>query len=372
VDQPVRDADLPGAAADAARRILEQALRDSAFPGAVAIVGRRSGLLASVAAGRLDWRVSPQPDERTVWDVASLTKVVGTTTAVMKLVESGDLILDRSVGHYLPEWRGPGKERVTVRHLLTHTSGLPAFRQYFREKVSPDSTLALLIATGLDTAAGVRMVYSDIGAVLLGLIVERVSGRRVDDFLAAAVFGPLGMSDTRFRPPPDWRARIAPTEVVPDRGGLVHGEVHDENALALGGIAGHAGLFSSARDMARFAAMYLNDGELDGVRILSASTIRLFTTRQDPALSHRALGWETPNGRNSAGSRMSARAFGHTGFTGTSIWIDPEHDLFVILMSNRVNPTRENTKIFEVRRRLADSMVDLVAGEHSTRTSTRP
>jgi serine-type D-Ala-D-Ala carboxypeptidase len=357
--------------AEAAQAIIEQAVRDSAFPGAVAVIGRGSGVLATVSAGQLDWGSSPPPTERTVWDVASLTKVVGTTSAVMRLVDEGSIVLDAPVRRYLPEWRGSGKDRVTVRHLLTHTSGLPAFRQFFRLRVSVDSTMTLLLATPLDTVPAARMVYSDIGAVLLGRIVERVSGQRLDAYLEAKVFGPLDMHDTRFLPPRDWRERIAPTEVVAERGGLVRGEVHDENAMALGGVAGHAGLFSSARDLGRFARMYLNGGTLDGVQLFSPPTTALFTTRQDPGLSHRALGWETPTGQNSAGARMSQRAFGHTGFTGTSMWMDPQHDLFVILLSNRVNPTRENTRIFEVRRRLADTMVGIVAGPPPL-TSTMP
>jgi serine-type D-Ala-D-Ala carboxypeptidase len=356
----------------ATRVILTKALRDSAFPGAVAIIGRRNAIMATVAVGRVDWAPSVTPDASTVWDVASLTKVVGTTSAVMRLVDAGSIVLDAPVRRYLPEWEGPGKDRVTVRHLLTHTAGLPAFRQFYRARVPPDSTMALLVATPLDTAAGTRMVYSDIGAVLLGRIVERVSRQRLDAYLADHVFGPLGMADTRFLPPREWLPRIAPTEVVADRGGLVHGQVHDENALALGGVAGHAGLFSSARDLARFARMYLNGGALDGTRIFAPQTVALFTTRQDPALSHRALGWETPTGQNSAGAVMSPRAFGHTGFTGTSMWMDPQHDVFVILLSNRVNPTRENARLFPVRRLLADEVVSLVARADSlTRNAPR-
>jgi serine-type D-Ala-D-Ala carboxypeptidase len=356
----------------ATRGILTKALRDSAFPGAIAIIGRRDAILATVAVGQLDWAPSPSPDPTTVWDVASLTKVVGTTSAVMRLVDAGSIVLDAPVRRYLPEWEGPGKDRVTVRHLLTHTSGLPAFRQFFRERVSPDSTMALLVATPLDTAAGTRMVYSDIGAVLLGRVVERVSRQRLDAYLTDNVFRPLGMQDTRFLPPREWLPRIAPTEVVADRGGLVHGQVHDENAMALGGAVGHAGLFSSGRDLARLARMYLNGGTLDGVRVFAPQTIALFTTRQDPALSHRALGWETPTGQNSAGAVMSPRAFGHTGFTGTSMWMDPEHDVFVILLSNRVNPTRENARLFPVRRLLADEVVSLVARADSlTRNAPR-
>jgi CubicO group peptidase (beta-lactamase class C family) len=197
---------------------------------------------------------------------------------------------------------------------------------------------------------------------MLGRLVERISGESLDQYLQNHVFGPLKMTETMYRPPASLKPRIAPTEIDPIRGGKVWGMVHDERAYYLGGVSAHAGLFSSAHDMARFARMYLNGGELDGVRIVQPSTIRLFTTRQ---VQDRALGWQKPDGRNSAGHLMSEQAFGHTGFTGTSIWIDPTRDVFVILLSNRVDPTRNNNKIGRVRVALADAVMSTVA-----RTST--
>jgi CubicO group peptidase (beta-lactamase class C family) len=288
----------------------------------------------------------------------------------MQLVEGGRVSLDAPYQRYVPEWQGRGKERVTIRHLLTHTGGLPAFRQFYRENASPDSTARLFFATPLDSAPGARMVYSDIGAWLLGRLVERVSGEKLDAYLARHVFGPLGMRDTRYRPPASLRGRIAPTEIDPWRGRKVHGEVHDENAFALGGVSAHAGLFSTADDLARFARAYLRGGALDGARVWSPATIAAFTAVQDSAISHRALGWETPTGRNSAGTRMSRRAFGHTGFTGTSLWVDPGQGVFVVLLSNRVNPTRANAKIGRVRSALADAVLAAVAAP-STSTTRR-
>jgi CubicO group peptidase (beta-lactamase class C family) len=205
------------------------------------------------------------------------------------------------------------------------------------------------------------MVYSDLGVIIAGDIVARVTGQPLDAFLQARVFGPLGMRETRYRPDSSLLARIAPTEVDPWRQRHLRGEVHDENAFALGGVSGHAGLFSTGHDLARLARMYLQDGDLDGVRFVSPATVRRFTTLQDSQLSHRALGWETPNGTNSAGRLMSRRAFGHTGFTGTSIWIDPERGLFVILLSNRVNPTREHRAITGVRVAVADAVMRAIA-----------
>jgi CubicO group peptidase (beta-lactamase class C family) len=277
------------------------------------------------------------------------------TSAMMQLVESGKVSLDAPVQRYLPEWTGPGKEQVTVRHLITHQSGLPAFKQYFKLNVSPDSTLRLFFLTPLDTLPGVRMVYSDIGAILLGKIIERVSGETLDGYLARHVFEPLGMRDTRYRPPAELLARIAPTERDPWRGRLLRGEVHDENAAALGGVSAHAGLFSTAHDLDRLARVYLNGGTLDGVRLARPATIRQFTTVWDSTFSSRALGWDTPSANSSGGHFLARPAFGHTGFTGTSLWIDPQHDLYVMLLTNRVNPTREHSRIAPVRVAVADA-----------------
>lgn len=360
-----RDAPIDEAAMrevkDTVQRILDQAVRDSAFPGAIAVVGNAAGVIATVGTGTLDWTPSPVPGAGTIWDLASLTKVIGLTTVMMQLVEAGRVELDAPVQRYLPEWTGPGKDSVTIRHLLTHTTGLPAFRRLYLETQERDSALAMVLATPLDTVPGARMVYSDFGLILAGLVVERVTGERVDRYLEREVFRPLGMHETMFRPGPELLARIAPTEFDPWRQRHVRGQVHDENTVVLGEISSHAGLFSTGRDLARFARMYLNGGELDGVRIVSPRTISLFTRVQDPALSHRALGWETPTGRNSAGRLLSAAAFGHTGYTGTSLWIDPANDLFVLLLTNRVNPTRENTRVFEVRASLADAVVRILA-----------
>jgi CubicO group peptidase (beta-lactamase class C family) len=262
-----------------------------------------------------------------------------------------------------------------VRDLITHRSGLPAFKTYYKLNLSPDSTLTLFFNTPLDTLPGVRMVYSDIGAILLGKIVERVSGETLDKYLPEHVFRPLGMFDTQYRPDSSLLSRIAPTERDPWRGRLVHGEVHDENAYALGGVSGHAGLFSTAHDLSRLAQAYLNGGEIDGARFAKASTIRQFTTVEDSTFSSRALGWDTPSDRSSAGHFIKRPAFGHTGFTGTSFWVAPQHDLYVILLTNRVNPTRERSGIGRVRVEVADAAMrvlhpDVVAAIEARGLST--
>lgn len=342
---------------DTMRVVLDRAARDSAFPAAYAVVGTRSGIIAEYGVGHLDWGSTPGPDANTRWDLASLSKVVGMTSAMIQLVGEGKVDLDAPVQRYLPRWTGQNKEKVTVRHLLTHSSGMPAWRPLYKEATTPAEALALVYSAPLDTLPGVRMVYSDLGAILLGQIVETVSGEKLDRYLANHVFGPLKMTSTGFLPAASERERIAPTEFDPWRQRKLRGEVHDENAFALGGVSAHAGLFSSAHDLARFARMYLNGGTLDGVRVFKADVVTRFTTMQDTTISRRALGWETPTGGNSAGHKMTAHAFGHTGFTGTSIWMDPGQDVFVVLLTNRVNPTRQNTKIGGVRVALADAVV---------------
>jgi CubicO group peptidase (beta-lactamase class C family) len=358
---------------DSITRVLDRAIADSAFPGAISIVGTRNGALTSYAVGRIDWPPdAPAPDERTLWDLASLTKVIGMTTAMMQLVEQDRVDLDAPVVRYLPEFAGEGKERVTIRHLLTHSSGLPAWRPLYKEATTADTALAIVLATPLDTVPGARMVYSDLGAIVLGKVVERVSGEALDSYVARHVTGPLGMTSTMYRPDASLRHRVAPTEFDPWRQRQIRGEVHDENAYMLRGVSGHAGLFSTAADLTRFARMLLGGGTLDGVRLLRPATLAQFTAVQDPGLSHRALGWETPTGQNSAGHRMSARAFGHTGFTGTSLWIDPERGVFVLLLTNRVNPSRQNTRIGLVRVALADAVMAAFDGDVTPLTPRSP
>jgi CubicO group peptidase (beta-lactamase class C family) len=344
---------------DTVRAVLRQAIADSAFPGAVVVIGSAREVLLREGFGVLDPADRRRPDDRTVWDLASLTKVVGTTTAVLALVAEGRVALDSPAVRYLPQWAG-GSPAVTVRHLLTHSAGLPAGRPYYRTAATREEALAQLFETRPDTAPGGRYLYSDIGFLLLGQLVETVRGAPLDEVVAATLSRPLGLRDTRFRPPASWVRRTAPTEMDPWRGRQVRGEVHDENAVRFGGVAGHAGLFSSGRDLARVAQLLLRRGEWNGRPVLPSATLGEFLRLQQPLLSHRALGWETPSGTNSAGARLSPRAAGHTGFTGTSLWVDPDRDLFVILLTNRVNPSRQNTRIGAVRVALANAVLAVV------------
>ena len=364
---------LVAAINDSVRQVLDRARADSAFPGAFAVVGTHDRVLAEYGVGSLDWAPSPRPDDRTLWDLASLSKVVGMTSAMMQLVAQGKVSLDAPVQRYLPDWTGPNKDRVTIRNLLTHTSGLPpdqppGSKPYDEITHNADSVAMLLYTTPLDTLPGVKMVYSDVGAYIAGRVVEKVSGEKLDVYLHEHVFEPAGMHETMYNPPASLIPRIAPTEFDPRRGGLVRGKVHDERAYYLGGVSAHAGIFSTAHDLTRFAQMYLNDGVIDGVRVLPAAQIRQFTQYQDSTFSDRAIGWQKPDfpgmkytsGPAWAGHLMSSRAFGHTGFTGTSIGIDPANDLFIILLTNRVDPTRNNNKIQPVRRALADAVLHVI------------
>ncbi|HYK82814.1 MAG TPA: serine hydrolase domain-containing protein [Gemmatimonadales bacterium] len=342
---------------------LQGAADSGAFPGAVVAVGRHGRLALLAAVGHYGV-ADPRPvAPGTIYDLASLTKVVGLTTACMLLVDEGKLALDAPVERYVPEFRGAGKAQVTIRLLLSHAAGLPAWRPLFQETRSRAAALALVDTTPLVTPPGRAAVYSDLGAIVLTQVVERLAGAPLDRWLAQRVFDPLGMAATRFLPPVSWRDRIAPTENdTVFRHRMLRGEVHDENAGRLGGVSGHAGLFSNALDLARFAAMLLNGGAWDTLQLVRSETVAEFTRRQDlvPG-STRALGWDTPpeppDSNSSAGTALSARAFGHTGFTGTSMWMDPEKDLFVILLTNRVHPTRANTAIRRVRPRVVDLVV---------------
>jgi CubicO group peptidase (beta-lactamase class C family) len=342
---------------------------DSAFPGAVVAVGYRDRVVLLAAVGHYGAN-DPRPvTPETIYDLASLTKVIGLTTAAMMLIDQRKLDLDAPVQRYVPAFQGANKERVTIRHLLTHSSGMPAWRPLYAEAKTRDEALALMDTTALLRQPGDTFIYSDLGAIVLTQAVEAITGQRLNDFLDAELFGRLGMTSTRFLPPESWRSRIAPTENdTVFRHRLLRGEVHDENAGRLGGVSGHAGLFSTAPDLAEFAKWLLSWRVDDSIPLLCTShgrpclaraTVRSFTTRQGiPPGSSRALGWDTPSELSSAGTKMGPNAFGHTGFTGTSIWFDPDRNLFIILLTNRVNPTRANTKILQVRRRVADLVND--------------
>jgi beta-N-acetylhexosaminidase len=349
----------------AAFSVIEKAVADQAFPGATIAVGYR-GRVSYHAFGKLSYEASaPAARIETLYDLASLTKVVVTTTLVEKLVE-GDfpspLSLDAPIDRYLPEWvNGPQPEwrrKVTVRNLMTHTSGLPPFKEYWRTSKGKSDTLKDIFAEPLEYEPGTKVVYSDLGIILMAEIIQRLTGKPLDQLAREYIFGPIGMKDTMYNPPKRLWPEIAPTEVDTQlRHRLVQGEVHDENAYAIGGVSGHAGVFSTSPDLAAFCQMLLNGGIYAHGRILKRATIAEFTVPQPLAQNTRTLGWVMPTEGSSSGHYFSAQSYGHTGFTGTTIWIDPDRQLFVVLLTNRVNPTRENHKIAEVRPSLHDAVM---------------
>lgn len=356
--RPAADVGMSAARLATIDRVVRRGISAGGFPGAAVVVGRRGAAVVQRGYGRLGWtKTSAEVKANaTMYDLASLTKVVGTTTAIMVLWDRGLIQLDAPVVRYLPGFVGDGKDRVTVEQLLTHHSGLPAGRQLWRT-VSRAEAKRIVLEAPLECEPGRCFRYSDLGADVLGWIVEAIAEQPLDVFLEREVFGPLEMTDTKFRPAALLTSRIAPTEVSPPRGYPLRGEVHDENAFALGGVAGHAGLFSTAADLAVYAQMMLNGGIYSGVRIVSDSAVERFTRR---TAGTRALGWDTADGDGGAGEYLSERAFGHTGFTGTSIWIDPDRSMFVILLTNRVHAARARrpaTVIGDVRADLADAAV---------------
>ncbi len=356
---------------DRVEEVVARALEGGTAPSAVALVARRGKIVFERAFGKMTYekdaaRVKPD----TIYDLASLTKVVVTTTLAMILYEREVLDLESPVSRYIPEFAGEDKDQVLVKDLLAHSGGLLWWTDLFRKfegksrEEAKRGYLASIYEMPLDYPPRSKMVYSDLGILLLGEILERVTGRDLEELARTEVLDPLGMDDAMYRPPDSLRSRIAPTEVDSWRGRLAHGEVHDENAFGLGGVAPHAGLFSTARDLGAFAQMMLNGGTYGGRRLLRPETIALFTRRSNLVSgSSRALGWDTPSAPSSAGARFSPSSYGHTGFTGTSLWIDPERELFAILLTNRVHPTRENPKITELRPALHDAVIDALRSQ---------
>jgi CubicO group peptidase (beta-lactamase class C family) len=345
-------------------KIVKTAIEEAVAPGVTIAVGRNGHIAYMKGYGYIDWNQpgSPAADTNTLYDLASLTKVIATTTLAMILEETGQLDISRTVVSYLPEFNSPEKAQITVKQILTHSGGLEAGANIYATARGREQYLYQINARPLEYTPGSNMIYSDWDMILLQLVMERITGKTLDVLANEKIFRPLGMIDTQFQPPIALRPRIAPTQVDEARGGLLWGTVHDENAWAIGGVAGHAGLFSTAKDLALFSMMILNGGEgANGVRIVKPATIARWTARQGKE-STRALGWDSPEGGSSAGQFFSPWSFGHTGFTGTSIWIDPEKDLFVVVLTNRVNPTRNNNRHVQLRRDVADAVQQSVLG----------
>jgi len=341
-----------------AQSILRDAVAAHAFPAAVVEVGTRHDLLWREAFGGLLYdTAAPPATPETIFDLASLTKVIVTTTLAMRYVDAGLLDLDDPVVRWIPEWRGHDRAAVTVRDLLAHCSGLTAWLPLFRDHTGRREYQHAIATLPLEYPPRAQAVYSDLGFILLGFILED-AGQAPFSEQGGALMKELELEPLAFRPPASWRARTAPTELDSWRGRLLVGEVHDENCWALGGGAGHAGLFGSAGGVGRFAQLVLQtlkDAEAPG--IVNVNTLRRFLVKSDVPQSSRALGWDTMVPTSSCGTRISAEAFGHTGFTGTSLWIDPVRDLYIVLLTNRVHPTRKNEAIRPIRAALHDAII---------------
>ena len=327
--------------------IITRAIAARVFPGAAIEVGRANGPLAAFSAGTLTYEPgSPAVDARTIYDLASLTKVIGTAPLMAGEVASGRMRLNDRVRHWIEAWTGEERQSVTLRDLLEHASGLPAHRKYFESRQGRASFEVAICEEPLDYAPRTKSVYSDPGFMLLGFAIENAAREALDRQFDAWRDRELGADvELRFQPRTEWMDRIAPTENT-ELGDERRGTVHDENAFALGGVASHAGLFGTSAAVGAAARWWM-----------TSPSLPLFATRTTVPGSSRALAWDTMLPTSSCGTKMSASAIGHTGFTGTSLWIDPANDLYVVILTNRVHPTRDGEGIQDVRRSIHDAIV---------------
>ena len=339
---------------DGASAVITEGLESRAFPAASVNVGTASGPVWQQAFGRLTYDDTALPASlHTVFDLASLTKVIATTSIAMHQVTAGVIKLETTVGEMLPSYRRSPAGPIPIRQLLDHSSGLPAHLRVWERATGRDEFLAAISEIPLDRPPGTASVYSDPGFMLLGFALEASGGRPLDrqfNDLRGDRHEPL-----LYCPPVDMWDLIAPTEFDPWRGRLLRGEVHDENAAALGGVAAHAGLFGTAEAVGEFARTVLRTFR-EPTRLGTPEEMRRFSSKTGVPGSSRALGWDTALPTSSSGTRMSVRAIGHTGFTGTSLWIDPERDMYAVLLTNRVHPTRKNEGLLPLRARFHDAL----------------
>ncbi len=348
--------------------LIQKGISLKAFPGAVVLVVRHGvvvknsayGFAAEYINGNFVKMANPVPMHTdTIFDIASLTKLF-TAVAAMKLYEEGKLSLDMPVAKYIPQFASHGKEKVTIRMLLTHTSGFEPGIPLWKENKSIDERIQTVYNHPLQNPPGTVYQYSDLNMITLGKVIQTVSGEPLDEFIRRNITVPLRMKDTMFNPPASSRQRIAATEYQPwTKRGMVWGQVHDENAWSLGGVSGHAGIFSTAYDLAIFSQMILNGGSYDGVQILKPETVRLMEEVQTLAGHEHALGWEI-NQPWYMGGLASTETFGHTGFTGTSIVVDKKDDVICIFLTNRVHPVRTGPSINPYRAGVADDVAQSI------------
>ena len=342
---------------DPAWSVLDQGISSKVFPGAQVMVIKNNKLIAQESFGKVSYEQNSQfVDNSTIYDIASITKVLSVTPITMKLIDQRKLSLDHTLEQYYPSLYSKTIGSISIKHLLTHSSGLKPFIEFYRNNPNMDQKemVASILATSLDFNPGEKHQYSDLGIIVLMDIIEKVSYTSLDKLCDRWIFKPIGMESTGYNPSDSIKYRIAPTEIDNYfRNRVLLGEVHDENAYLLDGVSGHAGIFSNSYDLAKYAQLFINEGTLLGSRILSYNRIQDFSIRQDiPIGSDRALGWDTPsqNGKSSAGDYFSSHSYGHLGFTGTSLWLDHDNEVIVVLLTNRVHPTRDTKGMYSIRR----------------------
>jgi beta-N-acetylhexosaminidase len=346
---------------DVVDKIVDQAIKDSSFPGAALVIVKDGIIVHEKAYGSFDYGpYSKRVDVNTMFDLASVTKVISTTSAIMRLVGEGKIKLDDPVVKYFPKFGRHGKEHITLYNLMVHNSGLPGWAKFYEYCKTPQQLVDSVFAARLIYKTGDSTLYSDLGLITTGKIIEKATGTTLDRYVDSVFFKPLGMASTMYNPPERLWSRVMPTEVDTfwrKTGTAVHGTVHDENAWVLGGVSGHAGLFSTALNLAVLLQMELNGGVYGGKRYLKEDVLSKFTTRQS-LKSSRGIGWDTKNSpRGWSGRLLSEKTWLHTGFTGTSVVTDPTRNLIVVFLTNRVYPTRENQKIGSVRSKVHDAIV---------------
>ncbi len=346
-------------------KVIETAINDTAFPGAVVLVSKDGDIVYQKAYEHYTYdKSSPPMKISTIFDLASVSKVISTTTCAMICYDRDLFNLNDKVSKYIPEFGKNGKEDVTIKNLLVHDSGLRpdiiSYHKYENVKDPEHEILNEIYSDTLVYSTGTKMVYSDLNMITMAKIIEKITGKTLDKFAHDEIFEPLGMNHTMYNPPASLKDSIAPTENDNYfRNRQLQGEVHDETSFLMGGVAGHAGLFSNAPDLAKFLKMLLSKGSFNGKQLIKPETVELFTKKQSE-LSSRALGWDTKseNGYSSAGKFLSPLSYGHTGYTGTSVWIDPTRNVFIILLTNRVYPTRKNVKIIQVRPKVHNAVIE--------------
>lgn len=339
--------------------VINAAIEDKSFPGAVVLAWRDGNTVYEKAFGNYTYdSLSTKVKTNTVYDLASLTKVIATTTAAMICYDKNLFSLDDKVSKFIPAFGSNGKENITIKNLLLHNTGLSAWKKFYGRNLKYDDVIKEIYSSELEYKTGEKTVYSDLGIITLGKIIEKVSGKSLDIFCSDEIFKPLKMNATFYNPKDSLKELCAPTENDTYwRMKTLQGEVHDETSAMLNGVAGHAGLFSTAEDIGKLMSVLMNKGKYNNEQFIRQSTVELFTKRYSEE-STRALGWDTKSDSgSSAGIYFSKNSFGHTGYTGTSIWADPERNLFLVFLTNRVYPTRENTKIQKVRPQLHNAVI---------------